>query len=184
MHRIIIERAGGAVAVLQVSDETWDLVDQTVATWAAGQEPRPGVAALAARTTALRQAVIVAEVRKWEEGSGETAVSWREGDVAALPTDRTFRDAWHHGEGGRIAVHMDRARAIHMRRIRAARNAELDALDKAALRAMEQGDLPGQKAVAARKQRLRDLPATFDLTKHETPEALAAAWPAELPREG
>lgn len=181
-HRILIERLDGAVAVLQVTDETWDAVDATVAAWAAGQTPRPGFEAIAARTAALREAVMKDEVRKWQEGSGEPALSWREADLAALPADRTFRDAWRHADG-RVAVHMGRAREIHLGRIRRARDAELEALDKASLRAIEQGDQPAQRAVARRKQALRDLPATFDLARHETPEALAAAWPAELPRE-
>jgi len=35
--------------------------------------------------------------------------------------------------------------------------------------------------VKAKKQTLRDLPATFDLESYGDPESLKAAWPAELP---
>jgi hypothetical protein len=180
-HRIIIERAGGAVAVMQISDETWDAIDATVATWAAGQDPRPSPEAIAARMAALGQAVMAAEVRKWEAGTGETAVSWREGDVAELPADRVFRDAWHHADG-KVAVHMERARGIHLGRIREARDRQLDELDTAYMRADERADHAGKRAIATRKQALRDLPATLDLAQHATPEALHAAWPEGLPR--
>lgn len=99
----------------------------------------------------------------------------------AWPTDRTFRDAWEH-QSGRVVVNMSKARAVHMGRVRVARDQALVALDAPFLRAVEEGDVPEQRRIAAEKKRLRDLPATFDLSGAATPEALAALWPDGLPR--
>jgi hypothetical protein len=52
------------------------------------------------------------------------------------------------------------------------------------LKAIEAGDTSAQSAVATKKQTLRDLPASFDITTGvTTPEQLKAKWPAELPAE-
>jgi hypothetical protein len=48
------------------------------------------------------------------------------------------------------------------------------------LRAIEAGDSSAQSEVAARKQLLRDIPATFDLAT-DVPDELKTKWPAELP---
>ena len=93
-------------------------------------------------------------------------------DEGTVPDDRTFRGAWVQA-GGAIGCDMEKARAIHMNRIRAVRDKELARLDIEQLKGND---------VAAEKQRLRDTPQTFDLSTAETPEALKALWPAELPR--
>lgn len=79
-----------------------------------------------------------------------------------------------------IKINMDKARTIHMDRLRAERNAKLSTLDIEWQKAMEAGDMEQAKAIAARKQTLRDMPVQFDLTQYETPEALAQARPEEL----
>ena len=77
---------------------------------------------------------------------------------------------------------MTKARAIHMDKIRRVRNAELVKEDVNMLKAIEAGDALAQSAVATKKQVLRDIPATFDITTGvTTPELLKARWPAELP---
>lgn len=91
-------------------------------------------------------------------------------DGANMPTDRTFRDAWVHG-GDRPTVHMDKARAIHMSRIRIMRDGELKRLDVEQLKGND---------VAAQKQKLRDLPQTFDLSKAQSADELKALWPEGL----
>ena len=100
-------------------------------------------------------------------------------DATDLPADATFRDAWRD-DGVSVQVDMEQAREIHMGRIRKSRNTALQALDVDYMRALEQGDATAQQAIATEKQRLRDIPETFDITVHETPEALADAWPAGL----
>jgi len=123
-----------------------------------------------------------AEVAKWAESSGLTAVSWRVSDASVThPTDRTFRDAWtDDNPGDQVDVDMPKARTIHMNRIRVVRDAELAKLDIAWSRAMAKG--VGADVIEAKRQKLRDLPQTFDLTSSATPEELKAMWPNELPK--
>lgn len=93
-------------------------------------------------------------------------------DEADVPADRTFRNAWKR-DGNGIGCDMAKAREIHMGRIRFARDKELSRLDIEQLKGVN---------VAARKQELRDLPQTFDLSSAATPDALKALWPADLPK--
>jgi len=81
-----------------------------------------------------------------------------------------------------INVNMTKARAIHLEEIRKVRNAELAKEDITFMRAVEAGDTDAQTTIATKKQVLRDLPATFDITTDvDTPEKLKAKWPSELP---
>jgi len=81
-----------------------------------------------------------------------------------------------------IIVNMAKARAIHMDRIRVARNAELVKEDINMLKAIEAGDTLAQSIVATKKQVLRDIPATFDITTDvDTQVQLHTKWPSELP---
>ena len=81
-----------------------------------------------------------------------------------------------------ISVNMTKARAIHLAEIRRVRNLELDKEDINMLKAIEAGDASAQSTVAAKKQTLRDIPATFDITTDAgTPELLKGKWPTELP---
>ena len=84
-----------------------------------------------------------------------------------------------------IGVNMTKARAIHLEQIRRVRNAELAKEDITFMRAVEAGDTDPQATIATKKQTLRDIPATFDITTGvDTPEKLKAKWPAELPARG
>lgn len=81
-----------------------------------------------------------------------------------------------------INVNMDKARAIHLEEIRKVRNAELAKEDVTFMRAVEDGDTDAQATIKTKKQTLRDLPATFDITTDvDTPEKLKGKWPTELP---
>ena len=81
-----------------------------------------------------------------------------------------------------INVNMTRARAIHLAEIRRVRNAELEKEDINMLQAIEAEDASAQSTVTTKKQVLRDIPATFDITTDvDTPEKLKAKWPTELP---
>ena len=81
-----------------------------------------------------------------------------------------------------VNVNMSKARAVHLAEIRRVRNAELGKEDVTVKRAVEAGDTDTQATIATKKQALRDLPATFDITTDvDTPEKLKAKWPAELP---
>ena len=95
--------------------------------------------------------------------------------------DRIFRDAWED-VGGALTVNMTRARTLHMNRIRRVRDAELVKKDVLFMRAIEAEDTDAQATIKTEKQTLRDIPATFDLTTGvDTPAALHAKWPSELP---
>ena len=81
-----------------------------------------------------------------------------------------------------INVNMTKARTVHLAEIRRVRNAELVKEDINMLKAIEAGDASTQSTVATKKQVLRDIPATFDITTGvTTPELLKAKWPTELP---
>jgi hypothetical protein len=103
-------------------------------------------------------------------------------DVADLPQDRTYRDAWAITRG-RCAVDMPKARVLHCERLRSARKPLLEALDVEYQRADEAGDDGGKKRIAARKQTLRDVTADPAIETAQTPAALAALWPAVLPKD-
>ena len=81
-----------------------------------------------------------------------------------------------------VNVNMTKARAIHLAEIRKARNAELVKEDVTFMRAVEAEDTDAQATIKAKKQTLRYIPATFDITTDvDTPEKLKAKWPTELP---
>ena len=81
-----------------------------------------------------------------------------------------------------VNVDMTKARAIHLTEIRRVRNEELAKEDVTFMRAVEDGDTDTQATIKTKKQTLRDLPATFDITTDvDTPEKLKAKWPTELP---
>jgi len=80
-----------------------------------------------------------------------------------------------------VNVNMTKARAIHLAEIRRVRNEELAKEDINLMVANESGTSSEQDAVKAKKQVLRDLPATFSLDSYADPAALKAAWPTELP---
>ena len=89
-------------------------------------------------------------------------------DINSLP-DNDFRSGWRL-DGGTVSVDMDKAREIQMSRIRKKRDKRLTELDQ-----RQYG-----KEFDAERQKLRDIPQDFDLTKAETPEELKALWPEEL----
>ena len=93
-----------------------------------------------------------------------------------------FFDAWEWGDSG-ARVNMNRARELHRTRIRQARDIALYNLDVPWMKAQESGDLDEQNRIKTEKERLRDLPSTFDLAVFTTPESLKQAWPDGLPKE-
>jgi len=98
-----------------------------------------------------------------------------------LPTDYYFFDAWEWS-GSAVSVSMEKARAVHLTHIRRVRDEELAKEDVTFMRAVEAGDTDAQATIKTKKQTLRDLPATFDITTGvDTPEKLKAKWPTELP---
>ena len=70
-----------------------------------------------------------------------------------------------------VNVNMTKAREIHLAEIRRVRNEELVKEDVTFMRAVEAEDADAQATIKTKKQTLRDLPATFDITTDvDTPE--------------
>lgn len=90
-----------------------------------------------------------------------------------------LKDAWEDG-GAAITVNMVKARTIHMDRIRVERDKELKRLDEVIATSEDTG--PRDAANRAKRQELRDIPQTFDLSGARDATELLALWPPELPR--
>ena len=116
----------------------------------------------------------------YERSIPADATNIHECDHTDIPADRTFRNAWAQGAAKLPEVNMPKARDIHMDRIREKRNAKLAELDLAYIIADENNDGPGKAAIAQQKKKLRDLPATYDLSGHATPDTLKDDWPIEV----
>ena len=98
-----------------------------------------------------------------------------------LPEKDYLRNSWTF-DGSNVVHDMTKARAIHLAEIRRVRNEELVKEDVTFMRAVEAEDTDAQATIKTKKQTLRDIPATFDITTDvDTPEKLKAKWPTELP---
>lgn len=119
---------------------------------------------------------------KWGGLHPNKYISHREMPDDAIPEDRTFRDAWADTTPELVIdVDMVKARDIHLERIRVKRNAELSKLDVQATKAQDIGDAETLAQIRARKQELRDLPATLapTLASAASVDALKAIQPLE-----
>lgn len=105
--------------------------------------------------------------------SGLQPTGWRRISPEDLPATRAYRGAWTD-TGVRIEHDMVKARDIHREKLRRARAPLLAALDVEYQLADEQNDTKGKRAVAARKQALRDAPADPRIAQAETIEQLAS----------
>ena len=121
-------------------------------------------------------------IKKWKLAHPEEYVSHRSMSDDAIPTDRTFRNAWADITPElTIDVDMSKARNIHLESIRIKRNAELAKLDVEAIKAQDMGNAETLAQIRARKQELRDLPATLapTLASAASVDALKAIQPLE-----
>ncbi|WP_119421657.1 hypothetical protein [Desertibaculum subflavum] len=102
-------------------------------------------------------------------------------DASALPDDRTFRNAWKLVDGA-ILVDMEQARALQLTALRKARNDLLRATDRIAQRALEQVDKTEFVAIAALRQRLRDMPSAIAplISEARSPAQLQAVCPSSI----
>lgn len=122
---------------------------------------------------------VATEVAKKSDGS--KIASWRHMPNSVIPTDMTFRDAWADETPElTIDIDMNKAREIHKNKIREARAPLLAALDVEYQRADEAGDTAAKKAVAAKKQALRDTTKDARLASATTPDRLKAVWPGAI----
>jgi hypothetical protein len=98
-------------------------------------------------------------------------------EAAAIPSDRSFRDAWKD-EAGAIAVDMPKAREIHRNALRRLRKPKLEALDIEQLKNL--GNAAKLADIELRKQALRDATADPSIEWATTAEELKAAIPPAL----
>ena len=122
---------------------------------------------------------ILHEIKRGESSYLKPTASWRRIEAGEIPPDRTFREAWKD-TGSKLDVHMPKAREIHLQRVRVARAAKLEELDREWMRATGQGKKADAEAAEAKRQRLRDLPATLPVEEATTPDELKAVWDDEL----
>ena len=196
MKCLIYSRDDGGVSVGHISQTVLaamtgaggliraDRVDREIDKFVNPPSPETGISVSVATvyvnglaTGGMTETAAIEAIRAKDQPVGSSACYIKED--TDIPADRTFRDAWE-APSGTVGVNMPKARVIHMGRIRVARNAELAVLDVSYLKATEAGDTAAQTAIAAEKQTLRDIPATYDLSVHSTPENLKAAIPTEL----
>ena len=119
------------------------------------------------------------EDRVWEKSVPTDAILPASIEDDAIPEDRYFRNAWK-ANANLIEVDLEKARAVHMDNLRFQRNEKLKELDIEFQIALEKGDADAQKVIAARKQQLRDMPATFNLSAINDLNALKASKPDYL----
>lgn len=108
---------------------------------------------------------------KWPPAEAARVVAHQPIDAAAIPQDRTFRNAWTLN-GGKVEHDMAKAREIQRNRLRAERAGRLADLDLAYVRADEAQDATAKAAVVAQKQALRDVT--------DAPQIAAAQTVADL----
>lgn len=112
-------------------------------------------------------------IAKWPQEKRAQVLRVRAIDLAQVPTDRTYRDAWTPN----LTVDMEKARSIQRDRVRAARAPLLQALDVEYMKALEMGDTAAMEFIAGEKQALRDAPADPRINAASTPEELKAILP-------
>lgn len=118
---------------------------------------------------------------------------WQLVNVADLPADRTYRNAWVN-QAGFIVHDMAKARAIHRERIRRVRRGRFETIDAAWSRACaayvaakEAGQLVAANSWRDQmathenqRQQLRDAPQDPGIDTATTIDQLKAVWPAIL----
>lgn len=97
----------------------------------------------------------------------------------AIPSDRTFRDAWT-AMGSSVAVDMIKAREIHKHTLRKMRAPKLADLDVAYMKADEDGNAVLKAQISAKKTALRDVTSDPRIANALTPEGLRAIIPVVL----
>jgi hypothetical protein len=100
-------------------------------------------------------------------------------NTSDIPADRSFREAWEE-KNRKISVNINKARTIHMNRLREMRKPIFEKLDVEAVRAMEDKDEEKLEEIKAKKQVLRDIPQTLDLSEVISPDVLKTIIPDAL----
>ena len=91
--------------------------------------------------------------------------------------DRRFRNAWKKGLKNAVEVSLSKAKDQVLSEVRAERDKELTQTDGLMARANEIGTQAEIDELKAKRQRLRDLPATIGIEDITTVEELQAEYP-------
>ena len=103
----------------------------------------------------------------------EKGISYEIVDDSAIPTDRSFRDAWKQNDKT-IETDIDKAKEIHKTNIREARTSKLQELDIEFQKAQETS--ADTSDIVAKKQALRDAPADSAIESATDEADLKAQW--------
>lgn len=90
----------------------------------------------------------------------------------------TFKDCIKLNESGDAYLDMNDARVFWMNNLRRLRAIKLEKLDVESLRALESKDDVALAAVLTKKQELRDMPKTYDLSQCNDWKVLLTMFPA------
>jgi len=113
---------------------------------------------------------------KWKAVNPGEYVSHREMPDAAIPKDRSYRDAWADTTPDPVIdIDMTKAREVHKDKLREARKPRLEGLDVDYLLADEAGNASQKAAIATQKQALRDITDHPDIAAAQTIDDLKAA---------
>ena len=107
----------------------------------------------------------------------EKGISYEIVDDSAIPTDRSFRDAWKQNDKT-IETDIDKAKEIHKTNIREARTSKLQELDIEFQKALETG--ASTTDIVTKKQALRDAPAAAGISTAATETDLKAQWDTSI----
>ena len=176
MAKVLIWQFHDGSIALRVLDERMRLADEADAAFAERIRAKTALPRLTPRDGIEASNFAAYEARMETLPNKGYAVFACVVDQGALPTDRSFRNAWKAD----MTHDMERCRHIHRERMRAVRAPKLAALDAEYQRADEGGDTEKKQAIAARKQALRDVTKHPDIEAVKTPEQLKAVWPKEL----
>ena len=117
-----------------------------------------------------------AEQRAWDR-LPSNAINPKFIEESAVPSDRTFRDAWMMSGNGIIEHDMEKCRAIHRQRLRTLRAPLLIKLDVEYMKALEAGDQSQCAAIEDKKNSLRNVTDDHAVDSASTPEELKTIIP-------
>jgi len=102
-----------------------------------------------------------------------------EASQATIPENRDFREAWSLS-GSVITEDLDASKELFKNKIRQIRQPLLEAEDVVYMKALEDDDASAKTASVARKNALRDAPASSAITDATTIDELKAAWDTDV----
>lgn len=121
----------------------------------------------------------IEEIMRKDVPSG--AVSAEIVDVAEVPSDRSYRNAWSFDHGQKKFGHdMSKAKELHKEKLRVLREPKLKQLDIDYQKADEDNDNSKKAQIAAKKKKLRDVTSHASIEAASTIEELKVAGLSEL----